>query len=113
VKTTVRGRGAEAAVAERLVADGYEILKTNWRTRYCEVDIIAKKAGVVYFVEVKYRATLGQGEGLDYITPAKLRQITFAARLWTTANDYGGDWRIIAAAVSGPQFEQIETVELE
>lgn len=37
------------------MADGHEIIERNWRTRYCETDIVSMKDDVLWFTEVKYR----------------------------------------------------------
>ena len=111
MNTTKLGKAAEDAVAKELKARGYEILDQNWRTRACEIDIVAKKDAVIYFTEVKYRASAAQGTGLDYITGKKLAQLKFAAQLWSAENDWNGDSRILAAAVNSseltPVVEQI------
>lgn len=112
MKTTAQGRTAEAAVAQFLVASGYKLLDRNWRTRLCEIDVIAKKDNVVFLVEVKYRAQDAQGSGLDSITLKKLNQMRFAAELWVQAHDWGGDWRLAVASVSGPKAENIDFLEL-
>ncbi|MEX1995422.1 MAG: YraN family protein [Candidatus Saccharimonadales bacterium] len=113
MKTTSLGQKAEEAVAHLLIKNGYKMLDTNWRTRYCEIDIIAAKDKVVYFIEVKYRSSADQGDGLAYITPEKQRQVRFAANLWTSQNNYEGDWRIMAAAVAGPGYEKIDIVNID
>ncbi len=104
MSTTETGRIAEVKAADYLRAHGYKILERNWRTRWCEVDIIAERKGVVYFVEVKYRASDFQGSGLEYITPAKLRQMHFAAELWVSEHKSEGDYRLAALELSGPGF---------
>lgn len=98
------GRQAEAAATRHLQSLNYEILVNNWRTRWCEIDIVARRGQVVYFVEVKYRRTNRQGGGLDYITPAKLRQMHLAARFWLAKNGWAGDYRLAAVEVSGQGF---------
>ncbi len=99
------GRDAENAVADYLKSQGFKILEQNWKTRWCEIDIIALMDGCVHFVEVKYRSHRSQGSGLDYITPAKLRQMTFAAEFWI-ANDHKYEEYVLSAAeVSGTEFE--------
>jgi len=108
MKTTLIGREAEGKVAKRLIKDGYKILAQNWRTRVCEVDLIAQKDNIIYFVEVKYRKTEEQGGGLEYITPKKLRQINFAAEVWTQHNKWEGDYQLLAASVSDDGLEIIE-----
>jgi len=98
------GRQAEAAAAAYLKRQGCKVIARNWRTRRCEIDIVAFHSGVMYFCEVKYRLHNRQGAGLDYITPKKLRQMHFAAELWLAAHDWRGDWRLCALEVSGPAF---------
>lgn len=47
------GQLAEDLVAERLAAEGWEILERNARTRYGELDIVAMDGWVLVFLEVK------------------------------------------------------------
>lgn len=112
MKTTQLGRRAEKVVAKELGEDGYKIIELNWRRPRCEIDIVARKGSVIYFVEVKYRANLTQGDGFDYVTPAKQRQMEFAGRNWCSENKYDGDWRLMAAAVTGSDCETISLVEI-
>jgi uncharacterized protein (TIGR00252 family) len=99
------GREAETAAAEYLKKQGFKILAQNWRTRWCEIDIVAQKHKRVYFVEVKYRQTNKQGSGLDYITTRKLKQMQFAAEFWVQDNEWTGDYTLAAIEVSGPDFQ--------
>jgi uncharacterized protein (TIGR00252 family) len=108
MKTTLIGNEAEEQVAETLSSDGYKILAQNWRTRVCEIDIVASKDKIVYFVEVKYRSSNLQGSGIEYITPKKLNQIKFAAQIWAQENNWDGDYRILGAEVSDRDIKIIE-----
>lgn len=103
--TTSTGRQAEAKAVKYLKQDSFTVLEQNWRTRYCEIDIIAQKDKTIYFVEVKYRATDSWGGGLDYITPNKLKQMGFAAEVWVSANKWQHDYQLAAIEVSGKDFE--------
>lgn len=105
------GQKAENAAAEYLRKHKFEILSQNWRTRYCEIDIVAKKRKVIYFAEVKYRKTTSQGSGLEYITEKKLQQMKLAAEFWVSDNSWGGDYRLAAVEVSGNQFEVSNFIE--
>jgi uncharacterized protein (TIGR00252 family) len=98
------GRAAEAAAARFLVHKGCQIIAQNWRTRECEIDVIAERAGVIYFCEVKYRSTNSQGSGLAYITPRKLRQMHFAARQWMAQHAHRQGYRLSAIEVTGPEY---------
>lgn len=99
------GREAEAQAARYLEKSGYRIMAQNWRTRYCEIDIVAVKNNTVHFVEVKYREHPEQGYGLDYITTKKLRQMHFAAEMWLQDSNWSGDCTLSAIEISGPTFE--------
>ncbi len=98
------GRLAETKAAEHLSREGYSVLQQNWRTRWCEIDIVAAKNQTIYFVEVKYRRSSYSGDGLDYITPKKLQQMSFAAEFWCTQNRWPGSTELVAVSVTGPQL---------
>ena len=98
------GAKAEKFASEYLKKRGFTIIDTNWKTRTCEIDIVARKSKRLYFVEVKYRKNSDQGSGLAYITPAKLKQMTFAAYQWVSVNDWAGDYSLSAIEVSGDGF---------
>jgi len=99
------GHLAEECAARYLKRMGYEVVDINWKTRSCEIDIVAMQRKRVYFIEVKYRKTNNQGSGLEYITAKKLDQMNFAARLWLSQNDWDGDYCLGAIEVSGQDFE--------
>jgi len=77
---------AEDEACKYLVSKQYSILERNWRTRYCEIDIVAKKNNLLYFIEVKYRHNQLYGSGLEVVNKKKQQQMTFAAQLWLSAN---------------------------
>ena len=95
------GNAGEQAAADQLVADGHEIVARNWRTRYCEIDIVSMKDDVLYFTEVKYRKNDDFGDGLAAITVKKQRQMHFAAELFIAKHPQyeGRDMRMLAVAV--------------
>lgn len=78
------GDAAETRVAKFLKSEGYKIIARNWRTKFCEIDIIAQRTDTLYFVEVKYRKNSQHGSGFEVITPVKLEQMTFAAKLYAS-----------------------------
>jgi uncharacterized protein (TIGR00252 family) len=111
--STSVGQQAEARVADYLIENGFKILNANWRTRWCEIDVIAQKDKIVYFIEVKYRLNQTHGTGFEYITRHKLSQIRFATKFWTAQNNWEGDCRLIAAEVSGLDFSHINLTEID
>jgi len=105
---TVAGQQAEQLVADYLTQEGFRIIGQNWKTTICEIDIVSQRDDVIYFVEVKYRGSTSQGDGFDYIGRQKIKQMEFAARVWCQANEWAGDYRLVAAAVSDGDVELIE-----
>lgn len=97
------GNAGEQVAADWLTADGHEIIARNWRTRYCEIDIVSMKDDVLWFTEVKYRKNDDFGGGLGAITAKKQRQMRFAAEMFIAKNaqyeNYG--MRIMAISVDG------------
>lgn len=97
------GDKGEQAAADWLMARGHEIVARNWRTRYCEIDIVSVKDEVLYFTEVKYRKNDDFGDGLAAITTKKQRQMRFAAELFLAGKPEcsGMAAKLLAASVSG------------
>jgi len=101
VSTVEVGRAAEAKAAHYLEAAGFTILGRNWRTRWCELDIIAKKSGLVHIVEVKYRANVRYGYAAEYISADKSARLMRAATAWCQAHRYAGPYQIDVISVEG------------
>ncbi len=106
--TTQRGNESENIVAESLKKQGYSIVAQNWRTRWCEIDIIALKNKTVYFIEVKYRRNSSWGDGLEAINDKKRQQMEFAAELWVAQNKWNNQYYLAAASLSNepPTLDQ-------
>ena len=76
------GDRAEDEAANYLVRHGHKIIARNWKTKYCEIDIVSQRVDTVYFTEVKYRRQPNQGGGLAAITQKKLNQMRYAANFY-------------------------------
>ncbi len=93
---------------------GHTIIERNWKTKYCEIDIVSQKDGTLYFTEVKHRKNDKAGDGLAAITPKKLNQMKFAARLYAHNERLRDmDMRLIAVATTGSPPVIAELLELE
>lgn len=78
----VFGKNAENHAVRHLTSMGYTILETNYRTRFAEIDIIARHRGTTVFIEVKARKSLRRGMPAEAVTPAKQKKIITAASVW-------------------------------
>ncbi len=88
-----RGRDAEQEAADWLAEQGWEILANRVRTPVGEIDLIAKREGLIAFVEVKYRRVAAD---LDHAIDMR-RLSRVAAAVEAVGHDYatgGEDWRI-------------------
>jgi ribonuclease HII len=107
----VIGNESEEAAAQELVQRGHELLERNWRTKWCEIDIVSQRKGILYFTEVKHRKTDTAGGGIAAITPKKQRQMEFAARLY--AASFGdADLRLVVIVTTNEPPLVIEYLEL-
>ena len=105
----VAGRKGEDAAAKHLEGLGHKIIERNWKTKWCEIDIISKLDDTLYFTEVKYRRT---GGGLDAITPKKQKQMRFAAELYLK-NHPDCNAKLAAIAVGGDNYQVTDFLVLE
>jgi putative endonuclease len=79
---TTPGARAEAFAAEYLMRHGLAIVARNFRTRFGEIDLVARDGAVLVFVEVRMRSSDDYGSAAESITPRK------RARLVAAANGY-------------------------
>ncbi len=71
------GRAAEVVAAVWLMAAGWRILGMRLKTHGVEIDILARRGGVLAVIEVKARATLA--EALEAVGWAQRRRLRRAA----------------------------------
>ncbi|MBI5418378.1 YraN family protein [Candidatus Poribacteria bacterium] len=82
------GKSGENEAEKFLKKSGYKILERNYRTRYGEIDIIAKDKDVLVFVEVKNRKDNKYGEPEEAVTFHKQKQISKVAVHYLTCNKF-------------------------
>ena len=88
-----RGRQGEAEAALFLAQRGWRIVAERVRTRAGEIDLVAKRTGLVAFVEVKWRARAASlGDAID---ERRLARVAAAIELvWQDYATRGEDIRI-------------------
>lgn len=98
------GKQGELIAQQYLKNKGYQLLKTNWRYRYEEVDIICENQNTLVFVEVKTRSSNVHGDPTDAITPSKMRHLIAAAEQYITDRNIEKEARfdVITVILSSP-----------
>ena len=102
------GHAAEIRAAKYLEGQGYTIREINWKTKYCEIDIVCVKNQTIRFIEVKYRRNTKHGQGLDYITEKKLEQMKFAAETWVQNHGWASDYQLMVVSIDAEEITVID-----
>ena len=77
VQAQKRGRVAETLVAWGLRLKGWRILARNYKTQVGELDLVAKRANTLIFIEVKARTD--EKTALESVSPKQRSRIQRAA----------------------------------
>ena len=73
-KTEV-GRLGEKLAKKYLEKKGFRILEQNWRTRYAEIDLVARQKDVLVFVEVRTKVGEQFGTPEETLNSRKLQKV--------------------------------------
>ena len=76
------GKEGEARAADYLRQHGLTLLEQNFKTRFAEIDIIARDGEYICFVEVKTRSSLAKGIPAEAVTRSKQQKIIQAAQFF-------------------------------
>ena len=93
------GKLGEDLAAEHLRKAGYRVLERNVRSRYGEIDLIAKDGDCIVFVEVRTMAS-DMMTPEESVTPRKQRQV--ASLGFRYLQEHGmtdADWRADVVAI--------------
>lgn len=106
------GIWGEAQAEKYLRRKGYFVIERNFSCRQGEIDIIAKKAGYLAFVEVKMRKNADFGAAMEFVTPAKQRRIISTAQLWLLKNPSDLQPRFDVIEIYAPMGEKTRKPEI-
>ena len=76
------GRLGEQVASEHLLRRGFQILERNFRTRWGELDIVARDGRTLVFCEVKTRRVGVAVPPFEALHPHKQAQVRRIARAW-------------------------------
>ena len=104
------GAWGEFTAAQYLQKKRYKIVATGYRSRFGEIDLIAKKDGYLVFVEVKYRADERFGAPEEAVDFRKQKKIIAAAQYYMYKNriPFNTPCRFDVAGVIGSEIRVTE-----
>ncbi|MBQ6998179.1 MAG: YraN family protein [Clostridia bacterium] len=93
------GDYGEDCAAKYLSKNGYKIVKRNYKTKFCEIDIIAYDGDCLCFVEVKTRNREDYGLACEAVDYKKRQKIIKGALFYTSVNGIDAPVRFDVAEV--------------
>ncbi len=99
------GQAWEELACSHLQAAGLALLARNFRTRFGELDLVMREAGVLVFVEVRYRANNDYGGAAASVTRRKRERLMVAGAQFRQQNPALTDLpcRFDVVAITGPR----------
>ncbi|MGG7048698.1 MULTISPECIES: YraN family protein [unclassified Campylobacter] len=110
LKEYLFGFDSESRACEFLVQNGCEIVERNFSSRYGEIDIIARRDGILHFIEVK--ATSKDYEAIYRLTPQKYTKILKAIDFYLLKNGVEFDFQIDLITIEKHKISWIENISL-
>ena len=93
------GQRGEEIAARFLLAEGFDLLHRNWRSGRYELDIVARKEGVLHIVEVKSRKADGLTAPEEAMTRKKFNALFRAAQQYVALYRIDADTQFDLIAV--------------
>ncbi len=104
-----KGAMGENLAADYLRRQNYKILKTNYRSKAGEIDIIAKNNDDVVFVEVKTRSSTDYGNPGEALSKSKKRHIVKTAMHYLMEmDDFSNNYRFDVIEILPGEVNHIE-----
>ena len=97
------GPWGEAQAAEYLRKKGYIIVGANYRCRYGEIDLIARKGSFLVFVEVKLRSDDAFAEAREFVDRRKQERVRSAALVYLSQHETELQPRFDVVEIYAPQ----------
>ena len=108
------GQWGEETASAYLEKNGYTILTRNYHTAHGEIDIVASKAAVLTFVEVKTRSSHGFAYPEDSVTKSKQAHMLSAALYYLQSHPESGEsWQFDVIAIERRSAGSPEIVHFE
>lgn len=105
------GKIGEKIAKDYLEKKGYKIIEQNFKTKYSEIDLVAKKNNELIFVEVRTKRGEFFGTPEDSLNKKKLRKLWWNAQSFIAKKHWQGPYRIDAVCIVLKLDNAIERLE--
>jgi len=105
------GKRGEQRAKQYLESKGYVTVAENYRFKNAEIDLIAKKGGLLVFIEVKTRNSSDYGFPEEAVNNNKVIKIKEAADQFQIENNWKGLIRFDIIAIIWPDQQLIPEIE--
>jgi putative endonuclease len=110
--TREKGAESEDLAAQYLIEHGYTILNRNWYSGHNEIDIVARKNGIIAVVEVRSLSRVSFQEPYQSVNKTKQRAIIAVTNAYIRRFNINDEIRFDIISIlhgkKGPEIEHIE-----
>jgi len=93
------GKKGEEIAKEYLEKKGYKIVERNYKTKYAEIDLVAKQKNDLVFVEVRTKIGENFGSPEETIDRKKLRKLWGNATAYAARAKWQNSYRVDAICI--------------
>lgn len=93
------GKKGENKAISYLHNHGFSVIKKHHVSPFGEIDIIAKKRNILYFIEVKTRSNVNKGKPYESVTKTKIEHLEKTAKYFLLKNKYR-DYKLSIGVIS-------------
>jgi len=104
------GRSGEAVAKQYLQKNGYNIIEENYKTKYSEIDLIARDKNTLVFLEVRAKSGELFGTPEESITRNKVRTLIKNANAYVARKGYNKNYRIDVVCVVFRKDKQVRRI---
>jgi putative endonuclease len=105
------GENVASVYIERCL--GWSVADRNVRTRYGEIDIVARDGGTFRFIEVKARRTHHRGTPVEAVSQMKMLRFMQQAQYYIYQRNHPVDFTALSMDVIGLTFRTNRLISLE
>ena len=85
------GAAGETLAADWLLERGWDVVARRFRSGHRDLDLVARRGGVVAFVEVKARRDTRFGDPVEAVGWRKRRELLRSAQVWMARHGRSGE----------------------